>query len=162
MSNRIKIYADVDGTLATPPYGPHVSAELSVRCYNLVIHWNPEVIQRLAALSRNPSIEWWWLTAWGQDAVELLDPLWGIESAGVIDWSEPVGDYSHFSKRLAVVDDQALDPTAFIWMDDLALKNLTPDLGLFRGDALLVPVNEHVGVTVTDVRGIEDFVSRWS
>lgn len=162
MPARIKLYADVDGTLAVPPYGLHESAQVVVRGYQLTIHWNAEVVSRLAALSHLPGTEWWWLIAWGTDAVRVLDLLWGIESASVVDSTEQVGDWSHRSKQAAVAEDQKLDRTPFVWMDDLAIDNLDAELKLLRRDSLLVPVNGNVGVKITDVERIETFIEQWA
>lgn len=157
--NRVKIYADVDGTLAVGKFHRHLTAEVVVQGHALTIRWRPDVVEPLAALSHLRGIEWWWLTAWGADAVTLLDPLWGINSAGVIDWAEPFGDWMHVTKRRAVIADQELDPTPFVWMDDVALQKLEEGSPLRRGDSLLISVNDLVGVTLDDVEAVKEFLA---
>lgn len=161
-ARRIKIYADVDGTLNVYQYQRHLTADVEARGYTIPVRWNEEVIERLAKISQLDSVEWWWLTAWGQDARDVLDPLWGIESTGVMDWGEEPGDALHRSKWLPVRADQDAHRTPFVWMDDMALRDLTPDEFVTREDALFLSCNELIGIQPEDVDRIDAFIERWA
>ena len=159
--SRIKVYADVDGTLTTGIFNHHQTVVVEAHGQALTLRWRQETIESIAAISKHPSIEFWWLTAWQGEAVRVLDPLWGIGSAGVIDWAEPYGDWMHTSKRAAVLEDQELDATPFICIDDLAMQKLEEDSPLRRPDSLLLAVNELVGLTLSDISAIHEFVERF-
>lgn len=147
--NNLRIYLDVDGVIT--PYYNHEQgapegyrvAQLNVDNYNLMnsgnptqavqFAWNESVIERLAVLSHNPKVDLVWLTAWKHNAPKHLDLLLNITSLGFLDWSIKLSDYTQVFKKVAIEEDQELNPSQFIWVDDIANRT---DYGYHSGGEL--------------------------
>lgn len=133
----IRFYCDVDGVIKP---GVRSQEELDRRFPNAVeidvlppfshlnplpLHkgrfwWDEQVIDRLAALSRSPHVDFVWLTDWRVSAPHALDKLLGIQSIGFLDWERKFSDYNQVFKRYAILDEQKESSSKFIWVDDRA------------------------------------------
>lgn len=82
--------------------------------------WDIEAMDRLAALSRSPHIDFVWLTDWRVSAPYTLDEMLGIKSIGFLDWERKFTDHNQSFKRRAIIEEQEVSPAKFIWIDDRA------------------------------------------
>lgn len=82
--------------------------------------WDKEAMDRLAALSKSPHIDFVWLTDWRVSAPYTLDEMLGIKSIGFLDWERKFTDYNQSFKRRAILEEQEKSPSKFIWIDDRA------------------------------------------
>lgn len=111
----------------------------------LILHWSSEVINTLRDLINSGKVDFYWLTTWRDDAVNLLNPLFDFpESTPFLQWqNRGMSDYNQSGKGSAIYDlfrdkevweDNKPYPTRrlltdeeaaevrkpFIWLDDVA------------------------------------------
>ncbi|MHC5795345.1 hypothetical protein ACVXZ4_04230 [Lacisediminihabitans sp. FW035] len=157
---------DVDSTLNVPLAG-NTRQTLSINNHPLLVQWRADYIARLAALSKLPEVEWFWATAWLYDAERHLDPLWGIESSGVLEWdADDERDAGQFGKSSAIRSMQEDFPCAWVFVDDWAISDELLRLPWWRemaqsADVLLIRCNQWTGVNAEEIGAIEAFVERW-
>lgn len=132
---------------------PNLSWEDEVTLNHGRFWWNKPVIERLAALSRHPKVDFVWLTDWRVGAPHALDPLLGIESVGYLDWQRKFSDYGQSFKRVAIEEEQEEAPSKFIWVDDRANEYEIEDV-----DYLNIVTNGRIGLTMAEMDIIEAWV----
>lgn len=134
----IRFYVDVDGVVMPYAYSDDEIAERFPDAVDIDIipsswgsddttnfqsgkfWYNKEIIARLAALSHSPHVDFVWLTAWRAAAPHALDELLGIKSLGYLPWEKKMSDHSQFFKQIAILKEQEVAPSKFVWIDDRA------------------------------------------
>lgn len=131
-----RIYLDVDGViqpviparelLELPAYIPATLFKNTywdpVTVKEGRFYYHPDVIERLAGLSKRTDVDVVWLTSWMESAPYSLDKPLGIQSAGFLQWQDNRGDLSYYqpNKGHAILLDQEVNPSKFVWVDDKA------------------------------------------
>lgn len=177
----IRFYCDVDGVFnkfyktkleeATYPYKEKVLLEVrqawspSDLNKEITVEWIPGVPEKLASLSKNPLIDFVWLTSWRSAAPIILDDYFGIDSIGYLPWQEKFSDHSGSFKRVALVEDLKGTNAKVIWIDDvLATKDNSDRLEKIVGhdNLLTIQPDMFTGLTNKHFNIIDNTIERWS
>jgi len=139
----IRLYVDVDGVLL-----PFIRNEEELNEFSSVIktsilnsdfnknftesfHYHPyhkKVIERVAQLSKNPMIDFVFLTSWNFNAVRSIAKSFGIETAGFLPWALKMSDHNQSFKGVAIERLEEKSPSHFVWIDDLANRVRDPSM----------------------------------
>lgn len=144
--------------------------EIKNRYRKISLQWSNELVQRIAALSRQTNFIW--LTTWKSEASRLLDPLWNIDSLGYLDWNirsdlGSVLKWSTLSDFLESMKACHQKLPAWIWVDDdeIVVKagaelqhNRRYDNISDSFSPLIVRTNKLWGLDRREIFKIEDFV----
>lgn len=140
------------------------------------INYSNEMVDRLRKLIVEDKVEFIWLTTWRDEAVRLLNPLFGFpEHVGFLPWQQKMSDYNHAGKGHAAMDYFEDNPSfrdrGMIWLDDVATRRLETwheDSGFveneaaerlgFPKDKLIMLTDESFGITRAGMDAIEEFV----
>lgn len=85
-----------------------------------LVWWDDKAAKRLSELSKNPLVDFVWLTSFNMNAPYAIDELLDIESVGFLPWSLKMSDYNQSFKGVAIRRLNSLKPAKFIWLDDRA------------------------------------------
>lgn len=176
-SKPVRFYSDVDGVSvlqfetmeAREAHNPHTNVEMLMVGYGginkkkLSVEWNAPIAEALAAYSKSSQVDFVWLTSWYWNAPLLLDPLFKIHSLGYLPWGESKSDHNQFFKAVAIAEDQKKNPSAFIWVDDIAATaSATAFLereGVDLSNALIIKTDMVDGLTAREITRIEAFLA---
>lgn len=141
------------------------------------IVYSSEMVERLRLLIFSDAVEFVWLSTWREEAVRLLNPLFGFPSSvGFLPWLDRRGDSSQNGKLNAVVDFFVQRPEfvdrKMVWLDDVATKGfetwvsgvgfVTPKVDLsdygVNVDGLIVKTDEFFGLSREELTAVEGFV----
>lgn len=125
------------------------------------IRWSPTAIEHLNSFN----IEIVWLSSWKASGPEILDPLYGLNSSGFLDWDYQKGDYFDAGKYRALMADQAANPRPFIWADDVATCNFKSSVWrkqMNREDFLILQTSERFGLNVHHLTKMAEFIQNYS
>lgn len=141
------------------------------------IFYSSEMVERIRNLILEDKVKFVWLTTWREEAVRLLNPLFGFpEGVTFIPWMQKLSDYNHAGKAHAVMnyfeEDLSRRDGKMVWLDDVATKGFetwsdsegffdskaTVRFG-FPDDSLVMVTNEFFGITRSGMSTIENFVS---
>lgn len=123
----------------------------------LNITWRKQVSTALSLMNVN----FFWLTTWNHQAVNILEPLTGIKSAGVLDYKMPLREtMSQHSKYLLLKKHQKINPTPFIWIDDVATKHYLKDDFPTTQPHLVIRTQTKQGITDEHITQINEFISK--
>lgn len=172
----VRFYCDVDGVLALyfdtldaraahlnharvnllhPSYG-------SINVESLDIEWNHVAADALSVYSHSSQVDFVWLTQWRLNAPATLDALFNIKSKGYLPWSSSPTDYGQFFKAVALVEDQKIAPSPFVWIDDIAATANAVSFfgreGLDMSRALVIKTEMTLGLTIEHIKRIDDFL----
>ena len=121
MTKKVRLYLDVDGVInawwAKEVWPTQNQGDAVADNGTWTIKWSPEMIAELEAMD----FDLVWTTTWRQQAPASIAPLIGYGRTAR--WLDPTVNtrLMHSSiqwKRIAVAEDQANDPSPFIWIDD--------------------------------------------
>ena len=192
-SRPIRIYADVDGVLS--PFFRTLKDETNHKPVQLIMvnewkagriitspmhfQWHEFAARKYVEWSKHSLIDFVWLTSWRDNAPQSLDPLLGVESLGSLPWSNKMSDYNQSFKKHAIEEDQADNPSRFIWLDDMANKirygqplfadwdnevedengELTQDELIPASQYLSITTDMYDGLTVDDAARVDAFIA---
>ena len=123
------------------------------------VRWSPTLIREL----NNFDIEIVWLSSWKKSGPVVLDPLYGLNSNGFLDWEYRKGDYFDAGKYRALQEDQARNPRPFIWADDVATRNFKSSVwrkNLGREDFLILQTSERFGLNIRHLDKMDEFIKK--
>lgn len=140
------------------------------------INYSSEMVERLRKLIVDDRIHFVWLTTWREEAVRLLNPLFGFpEHVTFLPWMQKLSDYNHGGKAHAVMDyfeeDVRRRDGKMVWLDDVATKGFetwsdtegffdskaTVRFG-FPNESLIMVTDEFYGISRAGMNVIESFV----
>ena len=166
------LFMDVDGVLnalGDPPPDDHrsvVQVESGLGVFP--IRYDPRIVDRLNALTRDGRVQLIWLSTWSASARERLAPAIGLEGGSRVlaDANDPSLARSPYDahrpwwKLQLLLDAIEGDPTRpVVWLEDGlddATKARFPEL--HPGPSLLITPDSGIGLTVEDVDRIAVFV----
>lgn len=164
-------FIDVDGVLNAVGEVPQGDRRLVVQVENseglFAIRYDPRVVDRLNALTRDGLVQLIWLTTWARAARDSLAPAIGLDPGGRVladlaapDLArhpyDPHRPWWKLALLLGVIEDDPDRPV--VWVDDdldVATKERFPDL--HPGRSLLVTPDPGVGLTLEDLDRVEAF-----
>lgn len=174
--NRVRVYCDVDGVVR-PEFETEtgymkadvretIHIEELDKPYTFVSY--SHIIERIRELSQRPDLDFVWLTSWRDKAPRYLDPLFGIESLGYLDFDLRMSDYSQMFKRTAIIKDQKKNPSSFVWLEDVANAPYSPyeNSGLYSlfafppstisKGSIAIPEDRYLSIHVDSYEGYTD------
>ena len=175
-SKPVRFYSDVDGVLALyfdtlaarAAHANHARVNLlqpsygSINVKPLDIEWNQIASDALSKYSHSSQIDFVWLTQWRLNAPLVLDPLFNIKSKGYLPWASSPTDYNQFFKAVALLEDQKIAPSSFVWIDDIATTaNAVAFLereGLDMSRALIIRTEMTSGLTIEHMKQVGQFL----
>lgn len=121
----------------------------------LRIRWQENLISSLAELKVN----FFWLTTWNHQAVSILEPLTGIKSHGVLNYKMPLWEaVKQRSKYELLKQHQNVNPSPFIWIDDVATQHYKEEDFQNAPEHLVIRTDKRHGITETHLEQITSFV----
>jgi hypothetical protein len=165
------IYCDVDGVLnvyskdnnlksviarrRTPSVGLYLpKVPLRFKWYENIAN---EIVNELAAF-----VDFKWLTTWNDDAVRIIEPLTGIRSSGFLNYRMRLSEAGSQVKKYAVLKEhQLLNPSPFIWIDDVATKHYREEDWTGHHDHLIIRTNRKLGLTMEHLDSMKDFLKSY-
>lgn len=141
------------------------------------ISYSSEMVSRLRSLVVNDTVEFVWLSTWREEAVSLLNPMFGFpEHVNYLYWQTKMSDYGHAGKGHALIDYFANYPEKMerrtVWIDDVATRNYfnwregegfiknnqADHVGLPESKLILL-TDEIYGLSRAELDAVEAFVS---
>lgn len=117
---------------------------------------NLEVVESLTQLP----VDWFWLTSWNH-TVQNLEEALKVTSAGIIPFWLKVKDVGREQGKYRLLKKhQTVNPSPFIWVDDVATKNYDPDDWVNHPyPHLVIQPSPKTGLTLEQVEQIKFFLS---
>lgn len=162
------IYCDVDGVLnvyskdinlksiiarrRTPSLGAYLpKVPLRFKWYEEIVN---EIVNEFAAL-----VDFKWLTTWNDDAVKIIEPLTGIRSSGFLNYQMKLKEAGSQSQKYTVLKaHQLINPSPFIWIDDVATKHYKEEDWAGHHDHLIIRTNRKIGLTMEHLGTMKEFL----
>ena len=172
MSNTIQatLYCDVDGVIniaaksaqdtvskvifrKLPSVGKHLSP------VPLKINWRESMVESLALLP----VSFFWLTTWNHQAVNILEPLTGLRSHGVLPYNMKLREFRRQTNKYGILRaHQELNPTPFIWIDDVATRHYNERHWDGAAEHLVIRPISRFGITDDHLEEIKEFLLKFN
>lgn len=167
---KITLYCDVDGVLnitsrrakdlvsrrilrQLPSFGQRFTP------VPLRIRWRETIVNQLSTLP----VSFVWLTTWNYQAVRILEPLMGIRSEHVLEYDMTWKEFrTHPNKYNLLRLHQSLNPTPFIWIDDIATQHYHADHWKDPSQHLVIRPEKKFGITNEHMASISEFTKNYS
>lgn len=168
--NKPILYCDIDGVLNIDakvvadaakkivfrkvPFGRYFSP-LPTR-----LNYRPDIISSM----RDLQTSLYWLSAWNQYAVKVLEPITLLKSEGVLHYKMGIKDIGkEHGKYLLLREHQEVNPSPFIWLDNLATRNYEPrDWENFQHPHLVIRPSTRFGLTDDHMSKIKEFTRQFT
>jgi len=159
------LYCDVDGVINIAKHhddavSKFIFRKLPTRAGNLTpvplrIRWSNYVPTFLSGIEAN----FYWLTTWNQQAVSILEPLFGIKSVGVLDYKMKLIEARQQKWKYELLKKHQKDnPTPFVWIDDVATKHYKEEDWIGAAAHLVVRPHKNHGITREHILEIGEFL----
>lgn len=102
-------------------------AMLATHKGTFAISYSGEMIERLRKLIVDDLVHFVWLTTWRNEAVSLLNPMFGFpRNVNYLEWDNKMSDHNHVFKGFAIMDYFDAHPEQserkMVWLDDVVTK----------------------------------------
>lgn len=171
MNSSVTIYCDVDGVLNVRRKSSGHMAEKIARKLPLLLgrvlprvrlwfRWQEEIILKFVEQVKTSESMFVWLTTWNHEAVSTIEPLTGLVSNEVLEYKMRFSELTNQRHKYALLKKhQAVNPSPFIWIDDVATRSYRADDWSADHPHLIIRPHSAFGISTSDIEKITNFIA---
>lgn len=172
LNKKVTVYCDVDGVLNVKRKSVGHSAEKAFRKLpllagkilpkvNLWFRWQEEIIRKFSDEIIGGDTLFVWLTTWNYEAVSTVEPLTGLISHDVLEYRMRFHELkTQRRKYLLLKEHQKINPSPFIWIDDVATRSYRESDWEDSHPHLIIRPSSTFGITEKELMQITEFMKQ--